>query len=209
MGQLENRRICQLYVYICIRSGLVRSDQLFLHKELQDHASVCSNVPSFFFFKKKFFYLFIYFTAKGGLGTSSSPYSWFRWVIGSCPKHVSSCFYVYLWSFSGENVFCLCKSCEIRFLLHFLHLQTVNSHKSCPNGYWGTPILCGRGMLGHHFSRRLGQQAWQTKALLGSSHIPVILTNAAWCFQFTPAGNAVIPEQPGCWSVSGFHFLEA
>lgn len=60
MGQLENRRICQLYVYICIRSGLVRSDQLFLHKELQDHASVCSNVPSFFFLKKIFFiYLFI------------------------------------------------------------------------------------------------------------------------------------------------------
>lgn len=51
--------------------------------------------------------LYLHFSAaKGGLGTSSSSYSWSTWVIGCSSEHVSSCIYGYLWSSSLERWMC-------------------------------------------------------------------------------------------------------
>lgn len=64
-------------------------------------------------------------------------------------------------------------------------------------------------MLKHHFSGQQEQQAWQTRALFGSSYGPVILANCALCLRFISAGNAVTPQQPTCLSTSRSQLLKA
>lgn len=66
-------------------------------------------------------------------------------------------------------------------LLHLPHLQVVHS---CTALRW----MLGHLNVGleryhvswrHHISWRLEQQIWQTRALFGSSYIPVVLANTA------------------------------
>lgn len=63
----------------------------------------------------------------------------------------------------------------------------MHSH---PNGYKGISMSHWKDMLKCYFSWRQEHQAWQTRAVFGSSYIPVILTNCLglvvpscrWCY---------------------------
>lgn len=157
--------------------------------------------------------LYLHFSAtKGELGTSSSPYLWSTWVIGSGSEHVSSCIYGYLWSSLLERWTCfVSEDCaELIFL------------KTCGFGHHRQVVhKCTASQMGIRVSQCLTEKTCSNvispggkNIRLGRPGLCLAAPTSLWSSQtalglwFLSAGD-VTPQQPSYPDISRSHFLKA